>query len=169
MIRGLIFDLDQTLVDSSIALEARHRRDWREAYSLIPQFKVYDGVKEALNIARSRGLKIAIVSSAPRSYVLKVLGYYNIPADVIVGYHDASRPKPSPEPMTEALRQLGLTSSETMSFGDKSCDLISSSRAGIPFISCLWDLQAYNDRATMRNCYMTLYKSADIVACISMI
>ena len=169
MIKGLIFDLDQTLVDSSIALEARRRRDWSTVYSIIPQFKVYDGVKDALSIARSKGLRIAIVSSAPRSYVLKVLSYHNIPYDVIVGYHDASAPKPSGEPMLQALRQMSLNPCEVMSFGDKACDMTSSRAAGVEFVACLWDPQAYADRCQMRTASRVLNNSTSLRGCISRI
>jgi phosphoglycolate phosphatase-like HAD superfamily hydrolase len=138
MIKGLILDLDQTLVDSSIATEARRCRDWQRVYSLIPSFKVYQGIYDALNVARSKGLRIAIVSTSPRPYVLKVLSYHRIPADCIIGYHDASRPKPSPEPMLEALRQMNLRSDEVLSFGDKLTDFQSSRSASIPFVACTW-------------------------------
>ena len=167
MIKGLIFDLDQTLVDSSIALEARRRRDWSTVYSIIPQFKVYDGVKDALSIARSKGLKIAIVSSAPRSYVVKVLSYHNIPYDVIVGYHDASAPKPSGEPMLQALRQMSLNPCEVLSFGDKACDMTSSRSVGVDFVACLWDPQAFADRYQMRCAYKALNDSSSLKDCIS--
>ena len=169
MIKGLIFDLDQTLVDSSLALAARRRRDWSTVYSIIPQFKVYDGVKDALSIARSKGLRIAIVSSAPRSYVLKVLSYHNIPYDVIVGYHDASAPKPSGEPMLQALRQMSLNPCEVMSFGDKACDMTSSRAAGVEFVACLWDPQAYADRCQMRTASRVLNNSTSLRDCISRI
>ena len=138
MIKGLILDLDQTLVDSSIATEARRCRDWQRVYSLIPSFRMYQGITDALNIARNKGLKIAIVSTAPRPYVLKVLNYHRIPADCIIGYHDAARPKPSPEPMLEALRQMNLRPYEVLSFGDKLTDFQSSRSASIPFIACTW-------------------------------
>ena len=138
MIKGLILDLDQTLVDSSVATEARRCRDWQRVYSLIPSFRMYQGILDALDIARSKGLKIAIVSTAPRPYVLKVLNYHRIPADCIIGYHDASRPKPSPEPIQEALRQMNLRVDEVLSFGDKISDLQSSRSAGVPFIACSW-------------------------------
>ena len=36
---GVIFDLDQTLIDSSIAETERKRRNWKGVYELIPKFK----------------------------------------------------------------------------------------------------------------------------------
>lgn len=167
MIRGLILDLDQTLVDTSIAQDARRRRDWSTVYSMIPQFKVYEGVKEALTLAKERNLKIAIVSSSPRSYVVKVLSYHKIPHDVIVGYHDASAPKPSGEPMLQALRLMALKPCEVISFGDKACDMISSRSAGVEFVACLWDPQAYADRYQMKFASRVLNDSTLLKHCIS--
>ena len=156
MIKGLILDLDQTLVDSSVATEARRCRDWQRVYSLIPSFKVYQGIYDALNTARSKGLKIAIVSTAPRPYVLKVLNYHRILTDCIIGYHDAARPKPSPDPMLEALSQLNLRAEEALSFGDKASDLQSSRSAGVPFIACSWGGPDFQRAGTTFGCRAVL-------------
>ena len=43
MVNCLIFDLDNTLVDTSLALSARRKRAWQEVYSRIPLF-LYLGV-----------------------------------------------------------------------------------------------------------------------------
>lgn len=159
MIKGVILDLDQTLVDSSIATEARRSRDWQRVYSLIPSFRVYQGIYDALNVARGKGLRIAIVSTSPRPYVLKVLNYHRIPADCIIGYHDASRPKPSPEPMLEAMRQMNLRSDEVLSFGDKMTDFQSSRSASIPFIACTWGGQEFLRAGSTLGCRAVLNSS----------
>lgn len=164
MIKGLILDLDQTLVDSSIATEARRCRDWQRVYSLIPSFRMYQGITDALDIARNKGLKIAIVSTAPRPYVLKVLNYHRIPADCIIGYHDASRPKPSPEPMQEALRQMNLRSDEVISLGDKLTDFQSSRSAALPFIACRWGGPEFHRAGSTIGCRAVLDRSEQLVS-----
>ena len=162
MIKGLILDLDQTLVDSSNATEARRSRDWQRVYSLIPSFRVYQGIHDALNFARNKGLKIAIVSTSPRPYVLKVLNYHRIPADCIIGYHDAARSKPSPEPMLEALRQMNLRSDEVLSFGDKLTDSQSSRSASIPFIACTWGGSEFKRAGATFGCRAVLDRSEQL-------
>ena len=164
MIKGLILDLDQTLVDSSNATEARRSRDWQRVYSLIPSFRVYQGIHDALNIARNKGLKIAIVSTSPRPYVLKVLNYHRIHADCIIGYHDAARPKPSPEPMLEALRQMNLRSDEVLSFGDKLSDFQSSRSSSIPFIACTWGGPEFKRAGATFGCRAVLDRSEQLVS-----
>lgn len=43
---SITFDLDQTLIDSSCAIELRRQRCWADVYNLIPQFKVYNGLND---------------------------------------------------------------------------------------------------------------------------
>ena len=137
MVKNLIFDLDNTLVDTSLALSARRRRAWQEVYSLIPQFTLYDGMIELCEFIRDSQYRTCIVSTSPKRYVERVVNYFNLPFTNIVGYHDA-RIKPSPDAMLLALRIMNASPLETISFGDKSEDLIASNSAGIPSAACLW-------------------------------
>ncbi|MBO4230577.1 MAG: HAD family hydrolase [Bacteroidales bacterium] len=135
--RSIIFDLDLTLVDSTIAEDARSRRDWPLVYSLIPQFRLYDGVAAVLEHICRNGGRVAIVSTAPSSYVQRVVNYFGIPVDTIVGYHDAAR-KPAPDGMLLALQRLGDTPANAVSFGDRAIDIQASNAAGIRSVACTW-------------------------------
>ena len=137
MVTSLIFDLDNTLVDTSLALSARSRRAWQEVYSLIPRFSLYEGMDELCEFIRSNHFKTCIVSTSPKRYVEKVVRYFDLPFQNIIGYHDA-RIKPAPDAMYLALRMMDSLASETISFGDKYDDMIASNRAGIPSAACLW-------------------------------
>ena len=138
MKRAVIFDLDLTIVDSTVAEQARSQRNWSLVYNLIPQFRMYSGMSEVLNSLRAEHIKIAIVSTAPRTYIERVVRYFDIPADVIVGYHDARPIKPHPAPMLRALELLGVNASDTVSLGDRAIDICSSKNAGIIGVGCLW-------------------------------
>ncbi len=133
----VIFDLDLTLVDSSIAEEARQGRNWPLVYSLIPRFKLYDGMQEVFDYLRKSEIDAAIVSTAPTTYVRKVIEYYSIPVQTVIGYHDAPR-KPSPAGMLKAMTEMNATPADTISFGDRSIDIIASKAAGIKSVGCLW-------------------------------
>ena len=137
--KGIIFDLDLTLVDSIIAEEARSHRDWQRVYSLIPQFRLYPGMESVFEFIRSNRdrVAVAIVSTSPSSYVGRVVNHFNIPVDTIVGYHDAER-KPSPAGMFLAMQRMGVEPSKTISFGDRAIDIQASNAAGIKSVACLW-------------------------------
>lgn len=72
MKRSVIFDLDLTLVDSSIAEDARKSRNWGLVYSLISKFRMYNAIREVCESIRSNNMKVAIVSTAPRPYLERV-------------------------------------------------------------------------------------------------
>ena len=135
--KSAIFDLDLTLVDSSIAEEGRRMGRWQYVYSLIASFRLYDGMERVFDFIRDNSLKAAIVSSAPSSYVWRVIRHFEMPIDVVVGYHDAPR-KPSPDGMIKALGLLGSDRSSAISFGDRSIDVVASKAAGIQSAACLW-------------------------------
>ena len=136
--KNVIFDLDQTLVDTSCLESARQSRNWSEAYRLIPQTKMYEGMEEVLDIIRQNNIKVVVVSTSPRSYVEKIVEHHNIPAQWIVGYHDAQPIKPHPAPMVKALQLMKATADETVSFGDRVIDINASNAAGIESVACTW-------------------------------
>ena len=136
--RKIIFDLDLTLVDTTIVEQARHERNWQLAYSLIPKCKLYEGMDEVLAIKRKININTCIVSTSPRTYVEKVVDYFNIPVQHIVAFHDAKPIKPHPAPMLKALELLGCNAIEAISFGDRVIDIQSSNAANIESVACFW-------------------------------
>lgn len=136
--KQVIFDLDLTLVDTTVLEPFRHSRDWQGAYANIPRCRLYDGIQEVSSFIRANGIRTCIVSTAPRPYLERLVRHFDIPADCIVGYHDAKPIKPAPAPMLAALRLLGCSPSEAVSFGDRAMDIQSSKEAGIKAVGCLW-------------------------------
>lgn len=136
--RKIIFDLDLTLVDSSIAEEARHQRNWQLAHSLIPQFLIYDGIESVFEIIRKHNIPSVIVSTSPRPYVENVVKHFNIPVIGIVAYHDAKPIKPHPASMLKALEILNCIPDEAISFGDRVIDIQASNAAEIESVACFW-------------------------------
>lgn len=136
--KSIIFDLDLTLVDTSCLEEFRHNRNWQEAYNHIPDTKLYPGISEVLDIIRKHNIKMAIVSTSPRSYIEKIVAHYNIPVKYIVSYHDAKPIKPHPAQMLKALELMEESASNTVSFGDRVIDIQASNAAGIESIACFW-------------------------------
>lgn len=135
---GLIFDLDQTLVDSSMAEVARSHRQWQRVYSLIPSFFVYDRIIEVIQCINSKQIPFAIVTSAPETYCNKVLLHFNIQCNVKVCYHDTKFKKPYPDPILLAAKKIACNPLDVYSFGDRDIDIIASNSAGSKSVACLW-------------------------------
>lgn len=136
--KNIIFDLDLTLVDTTVVEQARHERNWPLAYSLIPQCVLYDGIDHVFEIIRKFKINTAIVSTSPRPYVEKIVQYFNIPVENIIAYHDAKPIKPHPAQMLKALELLGCSAKNAISFGDRVIDIQASNAAGIESVACFW-------------------------------
>ncbi len=137
--KALIFDLDQTLIDSQHIEHLRRSRQWTIVYQKIPSRLAYDGVNEIPSILRSdRDVKLAIVSSSPSSYVKRVVQHFGWSFDVIVCYHDTTKHKPHPEPLIEAANRLKIDVRDCWAVGDDSKDIIAAKALGMYAVAARW-------------------------------
>lgn len=135
---GVIFDLDLTLIDSSIAEPLRRQRAWNNVYPLIAKFKVYPGIHELLAELRTWRVPCAIVTSSPRPYCIRVVDTHDFQISELVCYHDTTRKKPHPDPTEKALEQLGLESGHAVAVGDEARDIQSAKACGVTSIAATW-------------------------------
>lgn len=136
---GVIFDLDQTIIDSSIAYEERKNGNWQKVYTLIPKMKPYDGVVKLIHKLLEYGIKVAVVTSSPRSYCERVLDFWGITGVITVCYHDTANHKPDPEPILEAISRMGNQEGKPIiAIGDEEKDIIAANRAGVISVLAYW-------------------------------
>lgn len=134
---GLIFDLDQTLIDSSIAEINRNSRNWQAVYSSIPNFKVYDGIHQALEYINRKNIPMVIVTSSPSVYCGKVLTHFESNFVKTVCFHDTKNRKPHPDPIYKAIEYMH-GSKPILSFGDRNIDITASNAANVISVACNW-------------------------------
>ncbi|OQP57841.1 HAD family hydrolase [Niastella populi] len=135
---GVVFDLDQTLIDSSIAESHRTNRNWSDVYQLIPQFSLYPGIIEAIAYLEAHTVPFCIVTSSPGTYCDRVIAHWNINCNQKVCYHDTARRKPHPDPIIKAISMMKATPESTLSLGDRNIDIQASHAAGVKSVACLW-------------------------------
>lgn len=138
MRKGVIFDLDQTLVDSSIAEQHRRNRNWPLVYRLIPSFVLYNGIKEVFTYMNDNKIRSCVVTSSPKNYAKKVVEYFGVPCEFIIDFFSTSQIKPHPAPMLKALELFNLSNHEVISFGDRAVDIESAKSANIKSVACIW-------------------------------
>lgn len=134
----LIFDLDMTLVNSSIADQLRQQRVWQQVYHLIPQFTLFDGITELMATLERHDIQYGIVTASPRTYCEKVVEHFNFKPKFCVCYHDTQRHKPHPDPIRYAVGQLPHSDEYILSLGDRDIDIHASNQAGVMSVACLW-------------------------------
>ena len=144
---GILFDLDLTLVDSSILFELREKRLWSEVYKNIPKTTVYDGVHEMIDELKP-SFKFGIVTSSPRTYAERLTSFHGIEIPILTAYHDTRLHKPDPSPIIHGSNQLGLSPSQVISIGDDPKDITASNIAGATSIFVTWgESKANNNNA----------------------
>ncbi|WP_296280500.1 HAD-IA family hydrolase [Pseudoxanthomonas sp.] len=145
MIRLCLFDLDQTLVDTSDMQELReagkHRTDnaypqeVRTAF-LSRQRNLIDEVTLLALTLNNAGLKIGVFTRSPRRYVDVVLAeaYVLIQWDAVIAYEDVQNRKPNAEGIYRAMQAVGMNDTSALPHvlmvGDSDVDIRAAYHAG---------------------------------------
>ena len=137
----IIFDFDQTLVDTSPVEELRAARRWKDVMARAPELRVYDGVGELLDSLHKRGQKLAIVTKSPDMVPKAFIRAHRWPIDIVVGYHHVAKRKPDPEGLLLAMSQAGASPSTSFHVGDQPEDTEASRAAGTVAIGAAWGIQ----------------------------
>ncbi|WP_413112524.1 HAD family hydrolase [Thaumasiovibrio sp. DFM-14] len=125
---------NQTLSDSEIRNQVIAK-----AYRLIENITERDSVRQYLDFARSRSLKIALATSSERDHYLPILNRLNLTHyfDCFVGAEDIAldRRKPQPDVYFTALKQLGVSAHQAIAFEDSPPGVKAARTAGIPTVA----------------------------------
>jgi exodeoxyribonuclease V alpha subunit len=87
VIRVIILDLDDTLIDTSSLEPLRSAGRWRDIPRYFNGCAVYQSVVGLVTTARSVGIKVAIFSNAPSNYVTIKANPDSIPVQPTLGQH----------------------------------------------------------------------------------
>jgi len=190
-VKGVVFDLDGTLIRSSVDFKAMKRRMieilarygvprellgtdkttvenlrraeriWDEMgvdqevrrkalreveevmneaeLEALPTVEAIEGVREALEKLRGKGLKLAVLTRGHQTYAVEALrraGLLEL-IDVILTRDTVRKPKPDPEALLEAAERLGLGIDEIIFVGDHPMDSACAEGASVRFIAVL--------------------------------
>lgn len=149
------FDYLQGLVNVPLPREqilaARHTVEM----DLISKNSARPGVLDLLNAAKERGLKLAVASSSPRSWIDQHLTHLGLRDrfEQIYSAEDVERVKPAPDLFNAALEGLNLSSDMAVVFEDSLNGIQAARMAGIYCvavpneITCHMDLSLANQVA----------------------
>lgn len=137
-INGVIFDLDQTLVNSKSIEQLRHPYQFLAIMGRIDEVTEYPGIKDLLFDLHQKNVKIGIVTSNVSKYCEKIIQRYNWVVNEMVCYHDVKKVKPDPEGIFLILEKLGISSENAVGIGDEHKDIIAYKSAGVYSIGALW-------------------------------
>jgi pyrophosphatase PpaX len=127
------------------ALELWYTR-YREAHA---DLALFPGMREALALARRRGLRTGMLTGKGRRSTLITLDALGITPlfDTVVTGDEAPAPKPDPGGLLLALGRLGVPPERAVYIGDSLADGGAARAAGARFAAALWDPLASIGRA----------------------
>lgn len=143
----IIFDFDQTLVDTQPVEHLRTARNWKAVMAQASDLKVYDGIHDLLQDLHARGQKLAIVTKSPDMVAKAFIRAHGWPIDIVVGYHQVRQRKPHPEGLLLAMKQAGARPGETFHIGDQAQDTEASRAAGVVAIGSAWGIDDVSELA----------------------
>ena len=100
-------------------------------------------VKEVIAKLHERGITMGIVTTKIKPTTIRALDYFGLKEymSTIVTVQDVTHPKPHPEPVLTALRNLGADPVKTLMVGDSAADIQSAKAAGVKAAGVAWSLK----------------------------
>jgi len=107
-----------------------------EVHRLVPKIELYPDAIYVLETLESLGKQLALITTSHRHLIFPVLKRFNLSNlfRVVITRDDVSKPKPHPEPLEKAIKQLGATKNKTIMIGDSAADLAAANSAGVDSI-----------------------------------
>lgn len=136
----VIFDFDQTLVDTSSVEHLRTARNWKAVMAQASKLPIYHGVHGLLSELHARGETLAIVTKSPDMVATAFVHGHGWPIRIVLGYHQVRARKPNPEGLVLAMQKAGANPAETYHVGDQPEDTQASRAAGVVALGSAWGL-----------------------------
>ena len=152
--KTIIFDFDETLVDTSVTqpLREQSQKQWDEIYALIPQCRLYDGITELMTSIKEKNIKTGVATFAQRELAQRTLNHFNIDIDTIVGYERFLKRKPHPASVLKVLKKLKVEANECIGIGDKATDIQAYKSANLAVtVGCAWGLTTEEEIEELKN------------------
>jgi phosphoglycolate phosphatase-like HAD superfamily hydrolase len=142
MIEAAIFDLDDTLLDTSALADARRAGQWsvvKERLHLVRPFNSSGvPVEEIPARLKAEGLQIGILTHSPGWYASALLERFGIRPDALVTGSDRYPPKPDPTSLKTIADELGVEIGNCVHVGDLDTDAAAAAAAGATSIGVSW-------------------------------
>ncbi len=112
-------------------------KEFKETYfenikKIFNEGKSFPNVADVLDLAKEKEIKLAVISFAYRWYLDKMIGELDLTKylDLVIGFDDVMKPKPNPEAVITACKQLKVEPKNCVMVGDSKKDIEMGKAAG---------------------------------------
>jgi HAD superfamily hydrolase (TIGR01549 family) len=147
-IEAVIFDLDETLLDTSPLREARQLQRWSEVMRRLVEvqpYRIAETDVEVIDVPlrlREEGLRVGVLTASPRHYAEALLEHFGIVYDGLVTGSDGYAAKPDPAGLRAVAEQLGVDVTRCAYVGDLDIDVATAVSAGAMAVGVCWSARA---------------------------
>jgi phosphoglycolate phosphatase len=127
--RGVVFSTDE--LQTAIA-----RYESIYGARLTVSTKVYAGVLDVISELKTQGVGIGVCTNKTEDKAIDIITGLHLTdyVDIVVGARKGRPPKPSPLPLTEALKYFGVTPADAVMVGDSDVDVKCARAAEVAMI-----------------------------------
>ena len=102
--------------------------------------KIFPGIKELLEILKTDGFRMGVVTSRTRESAQRYMDMFGIGDyfEEMVSCDDTDIHKPNPEPILLCLKKMGITAEEALMVGDSPFDIKCANNAGVKSVLVGW-------------------------------
>lgn len=154
-LKGIIFDLDGTLVQANVpflpyrkrlgiegdvlaGIKAFPENEQREKWEILMEYEremerhsqPAPGVHRLINILKKSGIKMGVITRSTGEHARRLLQKYHLDIDYFIGREDTI-PKPQPDGINYLLRKLNVKAGNAIMVGDFLWDILAGKRAGL--------------------------------------
>lgn len=144
------------------------RQEYLDLYEahILTHARLFDGMAELLDRLEQRSLPWGIVTNKPERFALPLLEHLGLKqrAATIIGGDTCSHPKPHPEPMHCASREIGVPPEACLYVGDAERDVESARAANMHTLIAAYGYLGENDRPEEWNALGIIQTPLDILA-----
>jgi len=144
------------------------RMEYLELYEahLLTYTRLFDGMAELLEQLEQRGLPWGVVTNKPERFAFPLMEKLALKtrAATIIGGDTCAHPKPHPEPMHQASREVGVPPTECLYVGDAERDVEAARAAGMETLIAAYGYLGEHDRPLEWNALGIIHSPLDILA-----
>ncbi|MFA5543230.1 MAG: HAD family hydrolase [Bacilli bacterium] len=138
--RGVNYLIEQAIGNNTELFDLVYE-SYMKNYEILQKNKTrpYDGIKEILDLLKSKNIKMAVLSNKPHVDTLRVVNYYfgdNV-FDIIMGKKPENRPKPYVDGAIELINTLGIHT-DILYVGDTAVDMQTANDSGFTSVAVTW-------------------------------
>ena len=135
--RGVLFDVDGTLVDTNYLHVLAWRRVMLDRGE--PEIRAFPRAADLLRALHGRGVRVVLATSAEKSDLEALLEAIDAEdaIDAVTSAGEVEAAKPAPDLFCVALEEAGTKPEATVVVGDTVWDVKAAARAGLPCVAVL--------------------------------